>query len=225
MIDFSSARTKMVDCQVRTVDVTDHALIDAMLSVPREEFVAQESQSLAYIDEDISLRPLCDSKSDSDRRLMEGGQLARLLQLANLQKDDMVLDIGCGSGYSAAVMSQLCTSVVAVEEDEALADYASNKLNELGYHSAVVVRGALVEGYASEGPYDVIFIGGAVDKVPDMIFSQLKDGGRLIVVEGVGNSAVAKQYLKDGGNVDGHFAFNCSVEPLPGFQADAAFVF
>lgn len=221
MIDFSKARTTMVDCQVRTVDVTDHALLDAMLLVPREEFVATESQPLAYIDEDISLRPLC----DADRSLMEGGQLARLLQLANLQEDDVVLDVGCGSGYSSAVMSQMCTSVVAVEENEALADFASTKLNELGYHSAVVVRGPLAEGYASEGPYDVIFIGGAVNEVPDAIFDQLKDQGRLVAVEGVGNAAVAKLYLKEGSNVSGQFAFNCSIQPLPGFQAEAAFVF
>lgn len=221
MIDFSKARTTMVDCQVRTVDVTDHALLDAMLSVPREEFVASESQPLAYIDEDISLRALC----DSDRSLMEGGQLARLLQLANLQKDDMVLDVGCGSGYSSAVMSQMCTSVVAVEENEALADFASTKLNKLGYHSAVVVRGSLAEGYASEGPYDVIFIGGAVDKVPDVIFDQLKDKGRLIAVEGTGNAAVAKLYLREGDSVNGKSAFNCAIQPLPGFQAEAAFVF
>lgn len=221
MIDFSKARTTMVDCQVRTVDVTDHALIDALLLVPREEFVAPESQPLAYIDEDISLRPLC----DSDRRLMEGGQLARLLQLANIQKDDMVLDVGCGSGYSSAVMSQLCMSVVAVEENEPLADFATTKLNELGYHGAVVVRGALAEGYASEGPYDIIFIGGAIDKVPDAIFDQLKDKGRLIAVEGMGNAAVAKLYLKEGSNVNGQSVFNCSIPPLPGFQAESAFVF
>ena len=221
MIDFSKARTTMVDCQVRTVDVHDQPLIDAMSLVPREEFVAPESRPLAYIDEDISLRPLC----DADRSLMEGGQLARLLQLADLKKEDMVLDVGCGSGYSSAVMSQICTSVVAVEENEALADYASAKLNELGYHGAVVVKGVLAEGYASEGPYDVIFIGGAVDQVPDALFDQLKDKGRLIAVEGVGNAAVAKLYLKEGSNVNGQSAFNCSIQPLPGFKAEATFVF
>lgn len=221
MIDYSKARSTMVDCQVRTVDVTNHPLLTAMLSVPREEFVATNSQPLAYIDEDVSLAPLC----NSNRCLMEPGPFAKLIQLADIQPDDVVLDIGCASGYSSAVMSLLCTSVVAVEEDEALADFASNKLNELGYHGAVVVKNPLAEGYASEGPYDVIFLGGAVDKVSPAIFDQLKENGRLVAVTGNGNAAIAKLYLKEGGAVNGQFAFNCSIQPLPGFQAEPEFVF
>lgn len=222
MIDFQQARTTMMDCQIRPNNVTDFSVLTAFDTVPREEFVPTRNRELAYIDEDIAVH--ADEAGAFSRYLMEPMSMARLVELADIERDDIVLDIGCASGYSTAILSLLCNSVVALECNETLAQQAGERLTELDFDNAVVVGGALEDGYSGEGPYDVIFIGGAVDFVPEALFAQLKDGGRLVVVEGLGNSGVARLYSKTGDLTSGRTAFNCAAKPLPGFRAVEEFV-
>lgn len=222
-IDFSQARVKMVDGQVRTTDVTDLALLSAFLDVPREEFVPAERRALAYIDEDIQIAAAQDGQLA--RYLMEASPLAKLLQLAAISPSDIVLDVGCGTGYASALLSRLASSVIALESDSALVALANSKLAALGCDNVAVVQGDLSKGYADEAPYEVIFVGGAVDHVPTALFDQLKEGGRMVVVEGLGNSGVAKLYLKSGGDVTGRRAFNAAIKPLPGFESVPTFQF
>ncbi len=222
MINFEQARKNMVDCQIRPNNVTDLAVLAAFSAVPREEFVPTRNRELAYVDEDIAVHT--DSVGAYKRYLMESMSMARLVELAGIEDDDIVLDIGSGTGYSTAVLSLLCNSVVALECDDVLAAQAEERLTELNYDNAVVVTGPLEKGYASEGPYDVIFVGGEVDFVPEALLSQLKDGGRLVVVEGLGNCGSARLYVKDGEVVSGRSVFNCAVKPLPGFQRAEEFV-
>lgn len=220
--DFAAQRLKMVDGQVRTTDVTDQAILAAMLDVPREEFVGARLRNLAYIDEDILVGG---EAGGAGRYLMEASPFARLVQLAAVKPSDVVLDVGCATGYSSAVLSRLASSVIAVESDATLADSASATLSKLGCDNVVVVQGALKDGYASEAPYDVIFVGGAVDAVPDKLLQQLKDGGRLVAVEGHGNAGVARLFLKTTGAVSKRRAFNAAIKPLPGFEREHAFEF
>ena len=220
MIDYEKARQTMVDTQVRPNDVTNHDVIQAFLSVPREAFVSAAQKPLAYIDEDLPL-----NAHGASRYLMEAMSLSKLIQLADVNADDIVLDIGCASGYSTAILSKLCSSVVAVESDEDLAAQASQTLMDLGCDNAVVTNGPLEKGLANEGPYDVIFIGGAVEELPEELTGQLKNGGRLVVVQGTGNAGVARIYSRDNDVVGSRDAFNCAVMPLPGFEKEASFVF
>jgi len=220
MIDYEKARTNMVDCQIRPNDVTNHDIIQAFLAVPRENFVSAAQKPLAYIDEDLPLASI-----DSTRYLMEAMSMSKLIQLADIGRDDIVLDIGCATGYSSAVLSKLCTSVVAIESDGELAEQATQNLLELGCDNAVVAHAPLEKGLAGEGPYGVIFIGGAVDELPSGLTDQLKEGGRLVVVEGHGNAGVACLYTRDNGIIGRRLAFNCAVMPLPGFEKAAEFVF
>lgn len=221
--DFSERRVKMVDGQVRTTDVTDAAILSAMLSVPREAFVDNGQRELAYIDEDLRYASTADS--DQPRYLMEPSPFAKLVQLAEVGSSDVVLDVGCGTGYSAAVLSKLAGSVIALESDATLAAKATETLSSLGYDNVVVVSGALSAGYASEAPYDVIFVGGSAEQVPDALLAQLKEEGRLVVVEGHGNAGVARVFLKSGGTVTSRKAFNAAVKPLPGFNRTREFEF
>jgi protein-L-isoaspartate(D-aspartate) O-methyltransferase len=221
--DFSQHRAKMVDGQLRTTDVTNQSLLAAMGSVPREAFVDVRHQALAYIDEDIEIAPA--DAGGSARYLMEPSPFAKLIQLADIRQGDIVLDVGCGTGYSAAVLSQLAGSVIALESDPALAERASSLLGSHGYDNVAVVPGPLEKGYPDEAPYDVIVIEGAVGEIPEALFDQLKEGGRLVVVEGLGNAGVAKLYVRDGGVVTGRRAFNAAVKPLPGFEKAPAFEF
>ncbi len=221
MIDFDHARSNMVDCQVRTCDVTEHELISAMLSVPREEFVPDCLQPLAYIDEDL----LLDDISSGKRFLMQAASFAKLAQLASVEKDDVVLVVGSGSGYSCAVLSLLSSSVVAIEEDEALVEFSTDTLSRLGYMNVAVLKKAMSAGYSKEAPYDVIFFNGAIEVLPNVYFDQLSEGGRLVCVEGVGNSAVAKLYCKNDSLVSERQVMNCSIKPLPGFEKPKEFAF
>ncbi|MEL6504834.1 MAG: protein-L-isoaspartate O-methyltransferase [Pseudomonadota bacterium] len=218
MIDFEQARVNMVESQIRVNDVTDHDIIRAFATVPRERFVPAQQRALAYMDEDIAI-------STEGRFLMEARSLSKLIQLAEVEQDHIVLDIGCGTGYSTAILASLSTSVVALESDEELAGQAADTLMELGVDNAVVVQGALEKGHAKEGPYDIIFIGGAVEEMSAALGDQLKDGGRLVVVEGTGNAGRARLYTKRGETFAGRDAFNSAVKPLPGFEKKPEFVF
>lgn len=216
-MDFDAARIKMVDNQIRTTDVTDLMILSAFLRVPREEFVPAGRRPLAYIDEDVPI--------GSGRFLMEPSPFAKLIQFADIRPTDVVLDVGCGTGYGAAVLSRIAKSVVALESDPSFAKAASDTLSRLGFPGAVVVEGALNLGHAPHGPYDVILFEGAVETVPPVFFEQLQDGGRLVVVEGHGNAAAARRYLREDGVVSSRFGFNCSVKPLAGFERVQQFVF
>ena len=223
MANFDQARTKMIDSQIRTVDVTDHAVLAAVGSVPREEFVPTRLKPLAYIDADLELKAA--DEAAGPRHMMQPAPFARLLQLGKIGRDDFALIVGCGTGYSAAVMAQLVDSVVAVESDEDLASQASEKLTDLEIDNVAVVVGPLEEGYASEGPYDVIFVDGSVGFVPEGLVDQLKENGRMVVVIGRGGSANAALFIRSGQEVSSRNAFNADVPPLPGFQVAPEFVF
>jgi protein-L-isoaspartate(D-aspartate) O-methyltransferase len=219
--DFTERRVKMVDGQIRTTDVTSAPLIEAFLDVPREIFVDPAVRDLAYIDEDIRIS----SGADGHRYLMEPSPLARLLQLAEVDEDDSVLDVGCGTGYAAAILSRLARSVVALESDAALVERATSALAEAGRDNVIVAAGSLRDGYAANAPYNVIFVGGSVEEVPETLFKQLAEGGRLVAVEGRGNAGVARVFLKTSGIVTGRRAFNAAIKPLPGFERIRVFEF
>ena len=219
-MNFEAARIKMVDNQIRTTDVTSHSVLSAFLSVPREEFVPAKMRELAYIDAPIEL-----IGGDQPRYLMEPSPLAKLLQLGQISKSDVVLEIGCGTGYTSALLSLLAGSVVALESDETLVATATATLTRLGYDNIAVVNGELTKGYAAEAPYDVIFVNGAVETIPAALFDQLRDGGRLIAVEGFGNASRAKLYVRESGRTSERADFNTAVKPLPGFRRERSFVF
>ena len=153
-IDFSEQREKMVDGQLRTTDVTSAAVLSAMLAVPREAFVPQARANLAYIDEDILLS---DDRREGARYLMQPSPFAKLIQLAEILPGDVVLDVGAATGYSAAVLSHLAKSVVALENDKLLADRVDSALAGIGCDNVSLVRGVLSAGHPARAPYDVIF--------------------------------------------------------------------
>ncbi len=136
-----------------------------------------------------------------------------------------LLDIGCGSGYSAAILSRLAGSVVGLESDSALSAIATARLAELGYDNVVIVSGNMQDGYPSKAPYDVILLEGSVDFVPDRLLDQLREGGRLVAVEGHGNAGIARIYVKESGVTSGRGVFNTAVHPLPGFERIPQFEF
>jgi protein-L-isoaspartate(D-aspartate) O-methyltransferase len=223
MMDFETARLKMVESQIRTTDVTSHSVLNAFFAVPREAFVPEKLKTLAYIDNDVEICPAAAGKAA--RYLMQASPLAKLLQLAAIGKDDMVLEVGAGTGYTSALLSLLAGSVVALECDEALAAQARSTLAGLGYDNVSVASGPLEKGNAAGAPYDLIFVNGAVEEVSADLFGQLRDDGRLVVVQGYGNSARASVFVRERGAISENVFFNASVKALPGFAKAREFVF
>jgi protein-L-isoaspartate(D-aspartate) O-methyltransferase len=220
MTDYGATRTIMVDTQIRTEGVTNHAVIRAMGEVPRERFMPTRLRPFAYTDADIVVR-----EEGAARRMMRPATLARLIQAAAIAPGDTVLVVGCATGYSAALIAGLATSVIALESDESLAAGASNTLMELGIGNVAVVTGPLERGYASEGPYDVIFVDGSIEEVPEALFAQLKEGGRMVAIVGQNRAASAVVFTRTDNDVGRRPVFDAFAPVLPGFEKPQAFVF
>jgi protein-L-isoaspartate(D-aspartate) O-methyltransferase len=217
MFDSTVARRMMVDGQVRTADVTNPALIDAMLAVPRELFVPKARAGQAYLDSDIPL--------GNGRALIKPMVLAKLLQAAQVGGTDHVLDLGCATGYAAAVLARIAGSTVALEEDADLARQAEQALAAAGAASVVVATGPLKAGWPATAPYDVILLDGATEIVPETLAAQLKPNGRIAAVFGRGPNGKATIYRVIEGRLVGRPVFDAAAPVLPGFVAPAEFVF
>lgn len=223
MGEMDTLRLRMVNNQLRTFDVTDHRVQDAMGTVKRERFVPLHHKPIAYSDDAIPL--VEDDFGRAVRSMTPPALLGRLLQLAQVQEDDVVLLVGAGLGYTAAVLGLLAGSVIALEVDEALADAAQTNLEAADVANAVVVTGPLQDGYPPEGPYDQIFVDGAVETETDALEAQLKNGGRLVVIEGSGLAGRARLTTRGEHGVASRTTFNAAAQVLPGFERRASFVF
>lgn len=216
MTDFAARRLMMVDTQVRPSDVTKFPIIDAMLNVPREAFVPEDFTATAYVGEAVPL--------GEGRVVLEPRTFAKMLDAADVQGDELVLDLGCGLGYSSAVLARMAEAVVAVEDDEARAEEAQGTLSQHGADNVIVQTGPLAGGAAEHGPYDAIFLQGGIEALPDALEAQLKDGGRVIALFMDGALGIVKIGYKVDGSITWRFAFNATAPVLPGFEKSTGFV-
>lgn len=218
MSNFATARFNMVEGQLRPNRVTHPALVEAMRDVPRELFVPKAARGIAYVDEDIAI--------GNGRYLMEPLVFGRLLQEAMIKPSDVVLDLGCGTGYSAAILARLASTVVAVDSDAELVARATELLGDLGIDNAVALQGDLTKGYPDQAPYDVIVLNGAVAEVPAVILDQLGDGGRLVaVVQPESGIGTAYLHQRVAGAVSRRPLFDAATPLLPGFGPKPRFIF
>ncbi|WIY23531.1 protein-L-isoaspartate O-methyltransferase family protein [Parasedimentitalea psychrophila] len=215
MTDFAERRRMMVDTQVRPSDVTKYPIIEAMLYVPRENFVNGAQREAAYADQNIDL--------GQRRTLLEPRTLGKMLDALDVQGDELVLDVACGMGYSSAVVARMAQMVIAVEGDEELAAEAQVQLSEIGADNAIVHVAPPHEGAAEHGPYDVIMVQGGVEDLPAPLLAQLKDGGRIAAIFMTGALGQVKIGYKTGEQISWRFAFNAGAPILPGFAAAKEF--
>lgn len=223
MIDFAGLRLGMVNSQVRANDVTDLRIVEAMLEIPRERFVPEALRSLAYIDDDLLVRP--GAPGEAARYLIEPMVLAKLLQLADVQEGELVLDVAGTTGYSAAILSKLCGQVIAVDDDPEFATAANSALADLGITNVASFTGPLASGWTAEAPYDLIFVNSAVEELPAAFTAQIKEGGRIVAVMGRGGAGRAVVFTKVQGALSERVAFNAAIPALPDFLAPQRFTF
>lgn len=215
MIDSAENRRVMVDSQVRPSDVTKYPIIEAMLAVPREAFVPNQSRAVAYMDDNIGFA--------TGRTVLAPRTLAKMLDALDIRADEAVLDLGCGFGYSTAIAARLAEVVVGVEEEPSIASEAQAVLLEHGFDNAAVVEGPLNEGAAKAGPYDVILIQGAIQVLPDAIADQLKVGGRMCALFAEGPLGQARMGIKTTAGLSWRWLFDAGAPVLPGFAQERAF--
>jgi protein-L-isoaspartate(D-aspartate) O-methyltransferase len=218
-MDTTQARQAMVDRQVRPHDVTDLRILEALLEVPRENFLDPVHRALAYLDTEVPV------SAASGRMLLKPIVFGKLLQAAAIRESDRVLDVGCATGYSAAVLARLAGEVVALEEDAALAAAAAANLAALGATHVKVVTGPLTAGAPQSAPYDVILLEGRSEVAPEALCAQLADRGRLLAVVGGAPMAKAMMYDKNGDNITACPLFDAGAPVLPGFVKPPEFVF
>jgi protein-L-isoaspartate(D-aspartate) O-methyltransferase len=223
MSDLSLQRLNMVESQVRPSDVTDRRIPRAMQAVPREAFVSSARRSLAYLDIDLPLE--IPGQGPTGRVILAPRTFAKLLQLASIEPSDIVLDIGCGTGYSSAILARLAQTVVALERDTALVQEATRVLQAMGVDTVAVVQGDLTAGYPSEGPFDAIVLEGAVTSVPEALLGQLKDGGRLVAILSDGRTSRAQVWQRTGSAISESDGFDAAAPFLPGFEPVQRFSF
>lgn len=216
MTDFATRRRMMVDTQVRPSDVTEFPIIDAMLTVPREAFVPRDRIEAAYAGDHV---PLSDGRVLLDPRLF-----AKMLDALDLTNRDLVLDVGAGYGYSAAVVARIAEAVVAVEDDADRAEEAQSLLSEHHVDNVILHQGPLVDGASDHGPYDAIILEGAVEVLPAALTTQLKDGGRMIAVFMEKTLGTVRVGHKVDGTITWRDVFNGTAPVLPGFEQAAEFV-
>jgi protein-L-isoaspartate(D-aspartate) O-methyltransferase len=221
MIDFKQQRVTMVESQVRPSDVTDRRIVRAMLEVPREQFAPEGVRAIAYMD--AALPITARGPGRQGRYLLPPRTLAKLLQVAEIAPDALVLDVGCASGYSTAVLAHLAKAVVALEADAALAAQAESALRELGILNAIVLRGPLAAGAPAHAPFDVIVLNGSVPQAPIHLLAQLKEYGRLVAVLAEGSFGGAQVWRRAGKGFDAVRVFDAGAKPLPGFARQAEF--
>ncbi len=216
MFDFNTARKNMLESQIRTNDVTDKRIQSAIMEVPRECFVPKSKRSLAYSDRYIDI--------GSGRFMMRPRDFAKMLEFANIDNNDVVLAIGSGRGYEIAVMARLAETVIAVEQDDELADKASKLLDECGTRNAAIVKSDLRAGTPEHGPFDVIFASGAISEMPKSWIDQLADNGRIIACIADGNIGRVKLFHKTRDTIGEKTVFDANIPLLPGFEPKPEFV-
>jgi protein-L-isoaspartate(D-aspartate) O-methyltransferase len=215
MTDFSTRRTMMVDTQVRPSDVTKFPIIEAMLAIPREAYVPVAAREAAYMGENLTI--------GAGRVMLEPRTLAKMLDALDIRPSDVVLDIGCGLGYSTAVIARFADAVVAVEDDADMAAQAQTLLAAQGVDNAAVIQCDLALGSSKHGPYDVMTVQGGVEVVPEALLAQLKEGGRIACVFMEAALGVVRIGYKIDGKVTWRFGFNAGAPVLAGFTAGRVF--
>ena len=218
-MDFKTARSNMVENQIRANKVTNLSVINAFKDVPREKFVPDTLQEISYVDEDIQL--------SRNRFMMKPMILARLFQSLNLEGNENILHVGSNSGYGSAILSRMCSSVISLESDKKLFETSIHNFSNMGFDNVVPLHGSMENGVEKEAPFDIIFIEGSVETEPKSLFGQLNENGKLIAIIRPANIKIgkAKLFFKISNEIGLENLFDAQVSKLSIFKSKTKFSF
>lgn len=217
-MDYTQARVNMVENQLRPNQIDEPGLLAAMLEVPRERFVPKALRGVAYADEDLAL--------PNGRFLIEPLALARLVQTAQPRPKDVVLLLGCYTGYAATILARLAGTVIVLTPDPASARQLEGLFDSLRVDNAVVtVNDDPLAGHPSQAPFDVILVVGAVDDVPITLLDQIGEGGRLVAVIEGGRIGKGTLFSRLHGVVGRRVMFDAQIPRLPDLKPKTEFIF
>ncbi len=220
-MDFKEARQAMVDCQLATNNVVSTRVLEAMSTIPREDFLPDDKRDFAYLDEDILI--------GEGRFLVEPMIIARLIQAAEPQPTDIALDVGSSSGYSAAVLSSLTETVIAVEPHENMRKHACKTWATLDMCNIVDIAGDQDGQISKNAPYDIIVLNGAVSAIPETLAHHLKEeSGRMVCVLRKDPKSTGKAVLvskSSNGNISVSPLFDANIPYLSEFAPKNDFAF
>ena len=209
MTDFAQRRTMMVDTQVRPNDVTSYPVIDAMLNTPREAYLPDALHDVAYAENDLDL--------GHGRHMLAPRTLGRMLEALALKNTDLVLDLGCGYGYTSALIARVAEAVVAVDDTPDMADQAQTRLAAQGVFNVAVTQAPLTGGWPGQAPYDAMLVNGAIEVFPDALADQLREGGRVVALFREDRLGICKIGYKADGVIGWRYVCNASAPLLAGF--------
>ncbi len=218
MVDYEAARVMMVDCQVRPNDVTRYNIIEAMLTVPRESFVPSGAREVAYSEAQIPV-------SETGRAMLDPRTMGKMLDCAAINSDDTVLYIGAGYGYGPALVARMAAVVVAVEAEAPLAEAAAQRLAEMEVGNAIVEQAPLESGAPDHAPYDVIFVEGGIEMLPQALIDQLHDDGRVVAIVTENGQHQARIGVKSLNTIAWRRDFDATAPLLDGFAKKRSFEF
>lgn len=206
--DFEAERRDMVARQIRDRGIRSARVLDAMHTVPRHRFVPAEFIRGAYADEPLPI--------GEGQTISQPFMVAAMADALSLDGHERVLEVGCGSGYQAAVLSRLALEVIAVETQPVLAASARERLARMGYANVIVEEGDGSEGWAASAPYDAILVTAAAPEVPQPLIDQLAEGGRLVIPVGGSKHQELLRIVKRQGRTTERSLYSCRFVPLLG---------
>jgi protein-L-isoaspartate(D-aspartate) O-methyltransferase len=186
MTDFAALRETMIERHIAGRGIRDPAILEAFRQVPREEFVGEVHKPWAYDDHPLPI--------EAGQTISQPYIVALMIEAAGIEPGDIVLEVGAGSGYAAAVISRIATRVIGIERHHELVEVARERLRRLGYENVEIIEGDGTKGCPDQAPFDAILAAASGSHVPPSLIEQLAPGGRLVMP--IGDPAWAQQLVR-----------------------------
>ena len=216
-MDLNHLNKNMVEGQIKPLGNISDQVLNAFISMPRDLFVPTELKNLSYLEKNIDL--------ENDRFLLKASLIAKIISIADFNSNDTVLIIGSSTGYSSAILSNIAETVISIEEDDGLVNFSESVVLNKEIDNVVFLKKELNKGCPEHGPFNKILIEGSIESIPDHLFQQLDENGKMIAMIVNGDLSEVREFNKVGDNIGSKFLFSCEAPKLNAFNKTDSFNF